>query len=505
MLDWAIDEGVGFSKFISLGNEVQLSEIDFLKYLADDTDTNAILVYLEEVKDGTEFMNVLRSITPKKPVIILKAGVSNYGASAIMSHTGSLAPEASIFTAACKQAGAIVVSTLPEFFNISKLLSLGVSTNTPIQRLVVLTNGGGPSVVAADEIDLSHSLSLVELDENVKNDLRKVLPPMAAVGNPIDMIGDSPAERYGEVLDILCDLENIDGIIVMLTPQKMIDVEATAKLLAKYKEKKKLFPVFLGGPSIQTGRAELMQSGLVNFIFSKDIVDGLDSLANNAPKLESKKIAAPNAPALSQMAFSDASKLLGSYNIFIDGKFVAKKEDLADAISACGDGPYAMKAISTSIVHKTDAGAVKLNISNLEEAVSIWEEMENKFNPIEGILIQKMAKGREVIIGIKKDVTFGPTILFGLGGILAEAIKDTALRVAPIGREEALKMMQEIKGIKILQGMRGEKSVNFGALADIIVNLSHLAIDHPEIKEIDLNPAICSGDSAVIVDARIMI
>jgi acetate---CoA ligase (ADP-forming) len=511
MLDWAVSEGVGFSKFISLGNETMLNEIDFLKYLESDEDTNAILIYLEKVNAGAEFMRLLKSITTKKPVIILKAGVSSYGASAIMSHTGSLAPESSVFSSACKQAGAIIVPSLRKFFNMSKLLSLGVNISQPVRQLVVLTNGGGPSVIAADEIGLSHSLSLFELDENTKEALRKVLPTTAAVGNPIDIIGDALAERYEKALEILCAIKEIDGIIVMLTPQMMTETETTAKLLTKYKENKKIFPVFMGGPSVQSGRLALIQSGLVNFAFSKDVITGLDTLANNAPKLElssgSRSLADES---IKQMPFSDTSKLLGDYNISVSGKFAAKKEDLITAISSCGDGPYAMKAISSAIVHKTDSGAVKLNISNIEEAILAWEEMERKIltqNPeaeIEGVLVQSMAVGREVIIGMKRDVTFGPTILFGLGGILAEAIKDTTLRIAPVEKVEALKMMQEIKGIKILQGMRGQPPVNFDLLADIIVNLSRLAIEHSEIKEIDLNPVMVTENSATIVDARMM-
>jgi acetyltransferase len=512
MLDWAAFEGVGFSKFISLGNEAELTEIDFLKYLKNDSNTGSILIYLEKVNNGGEFMRLLSETTKKKPVVILKAGVSARGIKAVMSHTGSLAPEARVFASACKQAGAIIVPSLRKFFNISKLLSLGVNVNTPIQRLLVLTNGGGPSVIAADEIDLSNSLSLIELDENIKEALRKVLPKMAAVDNPIDIIGDALAERYEKALEILCEIKEADSIIVMLTPQMMTEAEATACLLAKYKEKKKIFPVFIGGSSVQSGRAALIQSGLVNFSFSKDVVYGLDSLANGAPKpllsktaFEMPQLQKAVLDSTSQISFADTSKLLSDYGMSISGNFVAKKEDLAGALSSCGEGPYAMKAISSSIVHKTDVGAVKLNISNLEEANATWDEMGNKFGQIEGMLVQKMAAGKEVIIGMKKDITFGPTILFGLGGIFAEAIKDTTLRVASVEKNEALKMMQEIKGIKILQGMRGEKSVDFDLLADIILNLSRLALEHPEIKEIDLNPVMATENSTTIVDARVMI
>lgn len=515
MLDWAIGEGVGFSKFISLGNEAQLTEIDFLKFLADDSETNSILVYLEKVSDGPEFMRLVSSITPNKTVVVLKAGVSSRGVQAVMSHTGSLAPESSVFAAACKQAGAVMVGSLQEFFNIAKLLSQGVTISMPTERLVILTNGGGPSVVATDLVDESHSLSLVELDENTKDALRKVLPPMAAVDNPIDIIGDALAARYESALDILCGVNDVDGIMVMLTPQMMTETENTARLLLKYKDKKKIFPVFIGGPSIQSGRAALIESGLVHFGFPRDVIGALDALAGGKPKFESQKIndvpSAPSAGTSLPMTFADISRLFKSYGIILNGIFVTRKEDLTDAIRACGNGPYAMKAFSAVVIHKTDKGAIKLNISNVAEAFAAWESIDNKItgnNPdakIEGMLVQPMAFGKEVIIGMKRDVVFGPVILFGLGGIFAEALKDTTLRIAPISKEEALRMMQEIKGIKILRGMRGEKPVNFDALADILVNFSRLVLEHPEIKEIDLNPVIVTDTAATVVDARVMI
>jgi acyl-CoA synthetase (NDP forming) len=204
------------------------------------------------------------------------------------------------------------------------------------------------------------------------------------------------------------------------------------------------------------------------------------------------------------MEFGKASNLLSQYGISVSGKFIWKKEELENTLCECGEESYAMKAISPAVIHKTEKGAVKLGVKNFNEASAVWEELW-KVPETQGILVQKMIKGREVIIGMKRDNTFGPTMLFGLGGILAEAIKDTTLRVAPLSTEEALKMMHEIKGVKILEGMRGEPAVNFDFLADIIVSLSRLAMEHPEIKEIDLNPVICSENSAAIADARVMV
>jgi acetate---CoA ligase (ADP-forming) len=508
ILDMAVKEGIGFSKFISLGNEAQLTEMEFLEYLADDLDTKAILIYLEKLSDGKKFMELASEITKKKPIVVLKAGRSARGLEAVMSHTGSLAPEDSVFGAALKQSNVIAVNSMREFFNMAKLFQLGIMK--PLSNLVILTNGGGPSVVATDLVDLSKSLSLVELSDSTKEALRKVLPSMAAVGNPIDIIGDALSLRYEEVLKILSIENGIDGIILMLTPQMMTEVEATAKLIVQYRNKKPIIPVFLGGPTIEKGLEYLIENKIVNFNFPVDAVEALDDLAFGEikTKILFKQQKINNGAGSKMMDFDKMTGLLKDYDIPLAGILLKEKGKLITAISKLGNGPYAMKVISNNIVHKTDAGAVQLNIKSLEEANIAWNSMEKKVlkeNPnaqIEGFLIQRMGVGREVIIGMKRDATFGPTILFGLGGILAEAIKDTSLRIAPIGKNEALQMMQEIKGASILNGMRGERPIDFDVLADIIVNISRLSIEHSEIKEIDLNPVMVTNMAAVIVDAR---
>jgi acetyltransferase len=513
LLDMAIKEGVGFSKFISLGNEAQLSEIEFLEYLAGDNDTKAVLIYLEKLSNGKRFMELLSEITKTKPVVILKAGRSQRGMRAVMSHTGSLAPEDSIFSAAIRQSGAIAVESIREFFNLAKLFQLGITK--PLKNIAIVTNGGGPSVVTADLVDLSRTLQMVELGDGVKESLRKVLPPMAAVGNPIDIIGDALATRYEEALKIVTSESGIDAIILMLTPQMMTEVESTAKLVVQYRQKKPIIPVFLGGPTVQAGLDCLKENGLVNFHFPKDAVEALDSLAHGETKkqatLPAHSSIIKQAEKERMMGYEEMSKLLSEYGIAPAGILLKEKSGLPEAIARLGNGPFAMKVISEDIVHKTDAGAVSLHINNLGEAGDAWHAMDERIKSalpqarIEGVLIQKMSSGREIIIGMKRDAVFGPTILFGLGGIFAEAIKDTSLRVAPIGKDEALKMMQEIKGATILNGMRGEKPVHFDSLANILTGLSRLSIEHPEIKEIDLNPVIATADEVLVVDARVMV
>ncbi len=510
LLDLAIAQNIGFSKFISLGNEAQLTEIEFLEYLAQDKSTEAILIYLEKLSNGPEFIRLCAEITKTKPIVVLRAGRSARGSKAAMSHTGSLAPAESVFMAACRQTGVIAVESIREFFNLAKLFQLGIKA--PLQRLAIVTNGGGPSVVTADLIDLSHSLSLVDFPEATKDALRKVLPPMAAVGNPVDIIGDALASRYADTLKIVCAEKEIDGIILILTPQMMTEVEATAKLVAEFRNQKPILPIFIGGPTVEAGLAYFKQNNLVNFTFPKDAVEALDDLARRAQKQEkiiesSHAPVSVSTPSLKMLSFVDMSKILESAEINLIGTLIKEKKELAEILSRLGTGPWVMKIISPEVVHKTDSGAVKLNLNNLEETEKAWDEIiaKNPTDQFEGMLVQPMASGKEVIIGMKRDPSFGPTILFGLGGIFIEALKDTSLRIAPVTKKMALEMIQEIKGAKILAGLRGEKSVDLETLADLITKVSKLAINHPEIKEIDLNPVMITLETATVVDVRIMV
>ena len=396
----------------------------------------------------------------------------------------------------------------------------------PLQRLIVLTNAGGPAVVTADLIDFSRSLSLVELKDSTKDSLRKVLPPMAAFGNPVDIIGDALKDRYESALKILVEENDADAIIVLLTPQMMTETEATAKLLADYNKKKPIIPVFIGGPAIEKGLVELKNNGMVNFAFPKDAIEALDNLARGAVKTggslnashpsttvncsaSKEGSAVPTLPKM--MPFTAMHDLFKEYGLHLPGILVKEKSGLAEAMKKAGEDPWTLKAMSPDVIHKTDMGAVKLDIKTLKSAEKAWDDIMKSIGKkkpsaiLDSMLMQTMVPGKEIIIGMKRDVTFGPTILFGLGGIYTEALKDTSLRIAPVSKEEADGMIREIRGIHILSGLRGEKPVDFEALVDIIVKLSKLAVEHKEVKEIDLNPVMSNSDGAVIVDARVMV
>jgi acetyltransferase len=511
LLDWANREGVGFSKFVSLGNEAVLNELAFLEYLADDDDTKAVLLYLEQVKDGARFMDLAKRVTEKKPLVVLRAGRSERGSAAVASHTGSLAPGDKIFEAALKQVGAIPVESLDTLFALAKLFELGITE--PLQSLAIVTNGGGPSVNMADLIDFSTSLSLATFSGETQKALRVALPPMAAVGNPIDVIGDANPHRYDDVLRTLTTLPDVDAIVALVTPQMMTSPQGIADVLVMHRSQKPIIPVFMGGATVDEGVAHLQEKGMVNFSIPTDVVRGLDALAQNIPKKDAA-LHAPavmGKPALVMLPLEEMRSLLASYNLTLEGKFITCKSDIEAVLGEVGEGPYAMKIISRQLVHKTDLHAVRLNLKSAEEISNACDEFMHHIGAhspgtvVDGMLIQPMMLGVECLIGMKRDATFGPAIVFGIGGVFVEVLKDSAMRVAPVTEEEALAQIQEIKGLPLLTGARGMPPVDLNALARIIAALSELALDHPEVEEIDMNPVMAREDGAHIVDLRIMV
>lgn len=507
ILDWSLKENIGFSKFVSLGNEAGLTENDFLDYLAQDKATKAILLYLEAVSDGRRFIDTLKRIAPYKPVVVLKAGRSARGSRAVSSHTGSLASAEAVFRSACQQGGAIYVTDMRALFNITKLFNAGIYRS--LDNLCIVTNGGGPSIVMSDLIELSPRLNLVNISESLKMKLRAVLPATAALGNPIDLIGDAPAKRYEQALKIISVQPEIDAVIAILTPQKMTESEATAKMIVKYAKRKPILPMFIGEASTARAEAILKKAKIGNYEYPGDIQEILEAMTVK-PKPPSLK---PVLQAKSNRRLMDAGeaiKILNDFELNVSGQIVKRLSDLPRAWSDL-KAPLAMKVISADVIHKSDSGAVMLNLNSLSELDRAWRQIsanvlaKNPQAKIDGMMVQSMSQGQELIIGMKRDANFGPTIIFGLGGIMVEILNDLALRVAPVNQVNALAMINEIKGSAILKGARGQAKVKLSDLVTIIVNLSQLALAHPEIQEIDLNPVMVNEAGASIVDLRIII
>ncbi|HNU95828.1 MAG TPA: acetate--CoA ligase family protein [Candidatus Magasanikbacteria bacterium] len=504
MLDFAKKENIGFAKFISVGNEAGLTENDFLEYLLTDENTKAIALYLEAVSDGTRFLELAKKITAVKPLVVLKAGKTARGAQAVASHTGSLASENKIFEAVCAQAKVINVETISQMFDLLKMFNAGIYQ--PLENIGIVTNGGGPSIILADLLELSQSLNLATLTDKTKTALREVLPITAAVGNPVDVIGDALSDRYESALKILSKVKDIDALAVILTPQKMTQIKETAKIISKINKKKVLLPLFIGGIQIEPALKIFRQKNIAYFSDPIDLVKALDYMSfKNKIVIQNKKEEA----VVDQLDFSQTEKLLKSVGLSTSGILLSDKKEI---ISAMGKlpGPYVLKAITDKVLHKSDVGALKLNLQNAEEVEKAWEEIsKNVFSKtsdikIEGMLLQSMTAGREVIIGMKRDTTFGPTIVFGLGGIFVEALKDVSMRVAPLTPGDIDNLIGDIKGINILKGTRGQKAINFEALKQTILAISNLVTAHPEIKEMDFNPVFCDENGVSLVDVRIV-
>jgi acetyltransferase len=508
MLDWASEQRIGLSKFVSLGNEAVLTELDFLEFLNGDDDSKAVLMYLEKISDGKKFIQLVKELTATKPVVILKAGRSSRGGEAVKSHTGSLASENSVFEAVCRQNGVIIVHSLRELFDLAKLFHIGILK--PLKNLAVLTNGGGPSIVAADLIEFSQSLGLAEFSQELKDKLGSVLPDMAAIGNPIDLLGDAPSSRYREALELLAVEEDIEAILTILTPQMMTQPEATAEILAYYHKKKPIIPAMIGGSTVQKGVAVLQENGLVNFDFPEEAVLALDTFTLEKKEIKKQDISSQEKPDLVMVDFYETDTLLRSYGLNPVGSLIKTREELNALDERTIGQQFALKVISQDIIHKTDVGGVRVGLNSKEALLLAWDEItaasqERVPTPkIEGMLVQPMIEGKEVIIGMKRDPVFGPVIIFGLGGVFVEALNDVSMKVPPIDEATAREMIEEIKGFSILNGLRGEEKVNFDALIQIIMSVARLSTEHPEIQELDLNPVMVNAEGAAIVDARLM-
>lgn len=508
MLDFAQKENIGFAKFISVGNEAGITENDFLDYLAQDEKTKAVVMYLEAVSDGVRFLELAKKITAIKPLVVLKAGKTARGAQAVASHTGSIASENKVFEAVCAQGKVINVETISEMFDLLKLFNAGVYQ--PLENIGIVTNGGGPSIILSDLLELSESLNLATLTEKTKTSLREILPPTAAVNNPVDIIGDALADRYENSLKILSKVKDIDALAVILTPQKMTQIKETAKIISKINKKKTVLPLFIGGVRMEPALKIFRQKKIAVFSDPQNLVKALDYLsfkkASKDEIISSKKELVTTSD---QLNFLQTQKLLQSAGLNISGTLLKNKEEINSVIEKIS-GPWALKVITDKVLHKSDVGGLKLNLQTVNDINNAWDEIEkNVFRKfaeikIEGMLLQSMTHGREVIIGMKRDTTFGPVIIFGLGGIFVEVLKDVSMRIAPLNEKDVNEMFEEIKGKDILQGVRGEKAVNFAELKKIILGISKLSIEHPEIKEMDFNPVICDENGVSLVDVRIV-
>ena len=532
VLDYAEGRNIGFSKFVSFGNKADVNEVDLLRYLKDDPDTDVILMYLEDITDGRAFLETAREITwqAHKPMLAIKSGRSAEGARAAASHTGSLVGSDTAYDALFYQSGILRVEGVDELFN--RALAFAKQPIPKGNRIAIVTNAGGPGIMATDAA-IRHNLRIATLSEETKQKLKQELPPTASIQNPVDVIGDATHKRYeAAIRQILMD-ENVDGAIVILTPQAMTDILETAEIVPHVVKEihKPVLCSFMGIVDVSEGIQYLEKHGIPNYAFPEAAVRSLASMAfyGNLLRLERRevrRVAADRDTATVvikkkltgkkryYMSEKEANEILQCYGFPVLKSILVK--DLSQVDEAVEEFvlPVAMKISSPDIVHKFDVGGVRLKIKTKKEARKAFEEIianVKKFDPsakIHGVIVERMAKrGVEVILGAVRDPTFGPICMFGLGGTLVEAMKDVTFRLAPMWEISAEIMIRTIKAYRVLTGVRGAPPCDIAGIKDCILRLSQMVAEHPEIAELDINPLIVypEGQGCVVADSRMLL
>jgi acetyl coenzyme A synthetase (ADP forming)-like protein len=527
ILDFALGQGIGFSRFYSIGNKADLNEIDFLRAWSEDLETNVIAAYLEGISNGPEFMKVARQVTRRKPVVSIKSGTTSAGSRAATSHTGTLAGSEKAYEAAFKQVGIVRAGSVQELFDYAQAFA-----RQPLPEndaVAVVTNAGGPGIMASDAVERS-GMRLASLTPSIQQKLRAALPAAASVVNPIDVLGDAPADRYTLAIEAALSDPNVGILLVVLTPQTSTQIPETARSLGELsrKFKKPTFAAFMGDQAIHPAMEIFTRYSLPNYPVPERAVAAIAALWRRCqwlktPELKVEPLAVDRAK-VSQVldkvhsegrataGDSEAKDVLAAYGVPLPKSVLAKNSDEAVAAAETIGYPVVMKIASPDILHKTDIGGVKLNLasaSDVRDAFDLIMYRTTRHMPdatIWGCQVQQMVKGgKETIIGMNRDPQFGPLLMFGLGGVYVEALKDVTFRVAPIDRREAREMLSEIRAYNLLRGVRGEKPSDLEAIADTMVRISQLVMDFPQIVELDINPLLVfpAGQGVLGLDMRL--
>jgi acetyltransferase len=525
ILDWALGENIGFSKFVSLGNKAVLDEAHMLDYLGRDPETKVILGYIENVEHGPEFLRQALAVTRSKPVILIKSGTTAAGAKAASSHTGAIAGSDAAYTAAFRQCGVIRVADVESLFNLAEAFSHQPLPKGP--NLGIVTNSGGPGILAADACERSR-LHMASLSPQTIGKLQSFLPSFAALYNPVDIIGDSDAARYKLAIEAVLADPMVHALLVILTPVASVEVEATAQVIvdAARRSDKPIFACFMGKKHVAPGRRILQEAGVPCYAFPEPAITSIESmysyaLRRNRPEpvypdiprdLERARavIDAAKAKGRTEIVEFEAQEVLTAYGLPTPRTRLARSSDEAAAAAADLGFPVVLKIASPQISHKSDVGGVKVGLADETAVRDAFFDITTRAQRlredayIAGCLVQEMAPAgsKEVIIGFKRDEQFGPLLMFGLGGIYVEILKDIAFRLAPVSRADAFEIVREIKSYMLLKGVRGEKPVNFQAMEEIILTMSRLALDFPEIYEAEFNPVLVNHERAVVADVR---
>ncbi|HPS31981.1 MAG TPA: acetate--CoA ligase family protein [Anaerolineaceae bacterium] len=528
VVDLILETEIGFSHFASLGNEMDVSEADMLAYFGDDPDVRVIAVYLEGVQDGERFIAEARRVSRIKPIVMLKAGRNNAGARAVSSHTGSLAGSYAAYQAVFKQTGVIEVETLAELFNVA--WALGTQKLPKGKRTAITTNAGGAAALLADNLS-ANGAELAELSADTQAKLRSKLNPSAQVANPVDMLGGAEPPDYLWSLEQMMRDENVDVLAPVLVPQALVDPLGVAQAWVKAASQtpKTMLTCLMGEHSVREARACLNKAGVPVYQYPDQIGPVLRAMsaygeylrkpvfmpveAKKAHKNTVRAVLEANSGKLSLGEF-ETRAMLAAYGITnVPGDLAVNGEQAVEIAANIGF-PVALKIVAEGVLHKSDVGGILLNLSDGESVRAGFEALLARIRAqfpqtgIAGAMVEKMApKGLEVIVGMRRDPTFGPMMMFGMGGTLVEQVKDIAFRVAPLSRGDIAEMIDATIAGKLLGGVRGSARADIEAVEGVITALSQLALDFPEIEEIEINPLVVypHGQGALALDSRALL
>jgi acetyltransferase len=533
ILDWAVASHVGFSAFVSIGDMLDVDFGDLIDYFGMDVDTRSIVLYVESITDARKFMSAARGFARTKPIIVVKSGRFKESAKAAVSHTGALAGEDNIYEAAFRRAGMVRVDEIDDLFNSSEVLAKQPLPKGP--GLAIIANAGGPAVMATDAL-ISGGGTLANLSDETINELNEALPPHWSKSNPVDVLGDATTDRFRKSVEICLKDRNVDGVLIIYTPQGAADPVETAKVVAEISKstRKPILTSWMGETDVRDARNVLSENGIpayrtpeqavrtymYMYEYSRDL-----SLLYETPeefpvdmsppkyhvKALMRTIAKEGRETLTE---SESKRVLKVYSIPVVKTHVATTPEAASAVASRIGYPVVMKILSPQITHKSDVGGVVLDIKSDSEAGNRFNEVIERVKTkgpsakIEGVTIQRMVENPdfELIIGSKRDPLFGSVILFGMGGIGVEVFQDRVVGFPPLNQVLARRLMERTKVYRVLKsGYRNKPPANLSLLEEILVKFSHLIIDFPEIKEMDVNPIVVKGNEVLALDARIII
>jgi acetyl coenzyme A synthetase (ADP forming)-like protein len=534
LLDYAKGRGIGFSQFVSFGNKSDIDEVDLLRFLAADDNTRAIMMYVEDIGNGPRFLEAAHEITHganPKPVLLIKSGRTAEGAAAAASHTGSLAGADELYNALMTQAGVFRVETVAQLFDLAEVFT--DPTLPEGRRTAIITNAGGPGIMATDAA-IRHGLELSKFRDYTQKSLQFQMPTVGSIKNPVDVIGDARHDRYRAALDAVTADDGVDQVMVIVTPQTMTDVTEIAKVIGETKEfcRKPVAACLMGLADVSAG-IEMLQKkyGVPTYLFPENAMrsmaaksrfgEWIRSEIRDYRRFEVNKAAVAEmfdhelAEGRSSLIELRALEVLKHYGFPTVPFELATSADQAAKVAEQMGFPVVMKIAGPKILHKTDVGGVQLGLSDEASVRAAYDNMLKTVRghmgddvEIWGVVIQKMLDpGKEVILGVVRDDRFGPVLMFGLGGIYTETFRDVSFRLAPIRENVANEMIHDIRSIKLLKGVRGEKPSDLTAVAECILRLSQLVADHPRIQELDINPLLVysQGEGAMVADGRIIL